>query len=175
MKHVCRISPTCLQYPLIKLSGRKSVVEGEKKKQSIKPSNDKYGIGVEREYYFPSLRMLGRLLGWSGEAYLYVNGRLIIFICKERGNEQISHTHAHTLTQKWESLVITQLYFCLTEERNNRKGRERGEERERDQSCGCQLQRGSPLQNILITSPAHYWCHVNERERWNFKQRGPVL
>lgn len=35
----------------------------KKKKQSIKPSNDKYEIAMWSEYYFPSLRMLGRLLG----------------------------------------------------------------------------------------------------------------
>lgn len=155
---------------------KKFLSEGRKKKQqSIKPSNDKYEIAMWSEYYFPSLRMLGRLLGWRGEAYLYVNGRLIIFICWQRGSEQLvceTCTHTHSHKEEWEtsteSLVIRQLFFCLfcvralmTEERNNR-GKTEGE---RDQSSGCQLQQGSPLQNILITSPPHYRCHVNERGR----------
>lgn len=49
----------------------------------------------------------------------------------------------------------------MTDEGNNTAKTEG----ERDQSSGCQLQQGSPLQNILITSPPHYRCHVNESER----------
>lgn len=45
----------------------------EKKKQSIKPSNDKYGIALSSEYYSRSLRMLGRLLGMK---------RRSLFVCK---------------------------------------------------------------------------------------------
>lgn len=89
--------------------------------------------------------MLGRLLGWRGEAYLYVNGRLIIFICWQRGSEQlVCETRARTCTRKeeWETpiecLVIRQLFFCLfcapalmTEERNNTEKTEGEGERER--------------------------------------------
>ncbi len=89
-----------------------------------------------------------------------------------------THTHTHSHKEEWEtsteSLVIRQLFFCLfcvqalmTEERNNR-GKTEGE---RDQSSGCQLQQGSPLQNILITSPPHYRCHVNERGRKKKRER----
>lgn len=46
---------------------------GGKKKQSIKPSNDKYGIALSSEYYSRSLRMLGRLLGMK---------RRSLFVCK---------------------------------------------------------------------------------------------
>jgi len=54
----------------------------------------------------------------------------------------------------------------MTEERNNTEKTERAKsEVERDQSSGCQLQQGSPLQNILITSPPHYRCHVSEKGR----------
>lgn len=98
MKHMCHVSLTCLQYPLMKWSGKK-LYPREKKQQSIKPSNDKYEIAMWSEYYFLSLRMLGRLLGWRGEAYLYVNGRLIIFICWQRGFEQVVR-ETRTLTQR---------------------------------------------------------------------------
>lgn len=76
MKHMCHVSPTCLQYPLIKWSGGEFMLgwkKEEKKKQSIKPSNDKYGIALSSEYYSRSLRMLGRLLGMK---------RRSLFVCK---------------------------------------------------------------------------------------------
>lgn len=160
-----------ISYDKMKWEGKKISEKKKKRQQSIKPSNGKYEIAMWSEYYFPSLRMLCRLLGWRGEAYLYVNGRLIIFICWQRSSEQLvwdTHTHTKKCERSIESPVMRQLFFCLfcvqalmTEERNNTEKTET----ERDQSSGCQLQQGSPLQNIVITSPPHYRCHVNEKGR----------
>lgn len=78
---------------------------------------------------------------------MYVNWRLIIFICWQRGSEQLRHmrayTHTHTHKEKYkppiECLVITQLFFVcfVIKDRNSTKKAEgEGRERERETEIG---------------------------------------
>lgn len=182
MKRMCHVSPTCLQYPLIKWSGKifypSERREEEKKKQSIKPSNDKYEIAMWSEYYFPLSKDAGQIIRMKGRSLFVCKWEIdyIYLLAEGLRTARLWDTHTHTHKEEWEtsieSLVIRQLFFCLfyvqalmTEERNNTEKTEGEKEKERDQSCGCQHQQGSPLQNILITSPPHYRCHVSERRR----------
>ena len=55
--------------------------------------------------------------------------------------------------------------IILKKKKKRQREGKRPRKRERDQSSSCQLQQGSPLLNILITSPPHYRCHVNEKGR----------